>query len=147
MTAEDELQQLLYDEIPLTREIGIRAVTCSPERVILSAPLQPNLNHKCTAFGGSLYSVAVLCGWSLVHCLMKQHSLEGHIVIQHSDVDYRAPVDGEIVASCEIKDKSLLDRFIQRYQRKGLARIKLDVTIQFNDIDAVIFHGHYVVHH
>ena len=140
------LQSILHNEIPLTQAIGISVTHCDSTRVELTAPLEPNINHKCTAFGGSLYSVAVLCGWGFVFHQMKLHNLSGHIVIQHSEVDYLLPVDGEIRAICELNDNHVISRFIKTYQRKELARIKLEVKILFNDKDALLFLGHYVVH-
>lgn len=146
MESCDNLQSVLHTEIPLTRAMEISVAHCDASRVELTAPLEPNINHKCTAFGGSLYSVAVLCGWSFVFHQMKLHNFTGHIVIQHSEVDYLLPVDGEIRAVCELSDSGVLSRFLKTYQRKGMARIKLDVKILFNDKDALLFLGHYVVH-
>lgn len=126
--------------------MGIQVVECNSKQVVLTAPLEPNINHKCTAFGGSLYSVAVLCGWSFIYHHMQLNQLHGHIVIQHSEVDYKIPVDGEIKAICNLDDSAVLQRFLKTYQRKGRARIKLMVKILFDDKDAVVFSGHYVVH-
>ena len=140
------LQSVLHQEIPLTVAMGISVTHCSQKKVELRAPLKPNINHKCTAFGGSLYSVAALCGWGFVFHQMHLNKLNGHIVIQHSDVDYKLPVDGEIKAVCEIEDETTLARFLKTYRRKNLARIKLQVKILFSEKEAMLFSGHYVVH-
>ena len=47
------LQQTLHDDIPLTREMGLTVAAWDGRQLRLAAPLAPNLNHKCTAFGGS----------------------------------------------------------------------------------------------
>lgn len=146
MTSAATLQNILHTEIPLTQEIGIEVKQCEANQVVLSAPLTPNINHKCTAFGGSLYSVAVLCGWGFVYQLMELHDLRGHIVIQHSEVEYKRPVDGEISAICTVDDSLQLNRFIKTYIRKARARINLEVKVVYNKQDAVIFNGQYVVH-
>jgi len=146
----DKLQSVLHNEIPLTRTMQISVAHCDANKVELHAPLEPNINHKCTAFGGSLYSVAVLCGWGFIYHQMQLHKLSGHIVIQHSEADYKTPVDGEICAVCELgdelDDRLGLQKFINIYQRKGKARIKLQVDILFADQSALKFIGHYVVH-
>jgi len=126
--------------------MGIRVAHCDELRVTLTAPLEPNINHKCTAFGGSLYSVAVLCGWGFIYQQMKLQQLTGHIVIQHSEVNYLFPVDGTIEASCYLEDRSVLDRFINIYKRKARSRIHLQTKVTFQNRDAVIFNGQYVVH-
>ena len=142
-----QLSQLLHSEIPLSRQMGIQVIECEANRVILNAPLDPNINHKCTAFGGSLYSVAVLCGWSLIYTQLEKHQLSGHIVIQHSEVDYIIPVDGDIRACCEIIDTAAFERFLKTLKRKKMARISLSTVIQYNNRDAVNFRGDYVVHY
>lgn len=141
-----KLQNVLHDEIPITRRIGIQVERCDADKIVLTAPLEPNINHKCTAFGGSLYSVAVLAGWSFVYNNMNLHDLSGHIVIQHSQVDYKIPVDGQIRAECVMDDSENLSRFIKTYKRKGRARISLKVRVLFNNTEAMILNGQYVVH-
>jgi len=146
MDACNHLQSVLHQEIPLTVAMGISVAHCSRDKVELSAPLEPNINHKCTAFGGSLYSVAVLCGWGFVFHQMHLNKLNGHIVIQHSEVDYKLPIDGEIRAVCEIENEVNINRFLKTYRRKNIARIKLNVKILFSGQLATLFTGHYVVH-
>lgn len=146
MSTSSSLQSVLHTEIPLTREMQIKVVECNDKRVELSAPLEPNINHKCTAFGGSLYCVAVLCGWSYIYNQMKLNNLSGHIVIQHSEVNYLHPVDGEIRAVCELYDQTILQRFIKTFSRRNKARIKLQINIIYNAEKAMQFIGHYVVH-
>ena len=80
-----KLQELLNSEIPLTNAIGIKVVDYNDCGLTLSAPLKNNINHKCTAFGGSLYSVSVLSGWGLIYLLLNKYNLKGHIVIQESN--------------------------------------------------------------
>lgn len=141
-----KLQQVLHDEIPLTRDMLIDVEECSPQRVILTAPLGPNINHKCTAFGGSLYSIAVLSGWSLLYTNMAKHSFSGHIVIQHSEVDYRHPVDSTLRAICSLDDEATMQRFLKTYQRRKRARIQLNAVVEHQQQPAFNFTGQYVVH-
>jgi len=58
----EDLQERIDQEIPLAKHIGIVVESADDTTVVLRAPLAPNGNHKGTAFGGSLYSVAVLSG-------------------------------------------------------------------------------------
>ena len=68
----------------------------------LWAPISPNLNHKSTAFAGSLNSVLTLSGWSLVWLLLKEWGLSGTIVIQESTCHYHFPVHDDFVARCRM---------------------------------------------
>ncbi|MEJ2407385.1 MAG: YiiD C-terminal domain-containing protein, partial [Candidatus Thiodiazotropha sp.] len=120
-----QLENVLHSEIPLTREIGIKVVEYTGDSLTLSAPLENNINHKCTAFGGSLYSVSVLSGWGLVYLLMKEHSLKGHIVIQESNTRFLKPVTSELIATCAFDSTEQKARFVKTYQRRGRARVAL----------------------
>lgn len=141
-----KLQEVLHSEIPLTKAIGIEVVEYTDLSLTLYAPLENNINHKCTAFGGSLYSVSVLSGWGLIYLLLKQHGLSGHIVIQESNTKFLKPVVSGITAKCLFESKEQYVRFIKMYKRKGIARIQLESRILCNTDANVIFKGSYVVH-
>lgn len=143
---EAELENILHQEIPLTRSIGIRVIHASVESVTLSAPLQPNINHKHTAFGGSLYSVAVLAGWGLIYLLLRKYDIAAHIVIQESRVSYSSPVTDIITATCTRAPEPEVERFLKAFARNGKARLGLTSIIQQHGQDAVRFEGQYVIH-
>ncbi len=86
MTTE-ELTTYLHEHIPITRSLGARVVHVDDHSVRLSAPLAPNLNHRATAFGGSLSTLAILSGWVLIHVQLLGRDLSGRIVIQRSAFD------------------------------------------------------------
>ncbi|MFH0934504.1 MAG: thioesterase domain-containing protein [Pseudomonadota bacterium] len=140
-----KLQQTLHDDIPLTREMGITVAAYDGRQLRLAAPLAPNLNHKCTAFGGSLYSLAVLCGWGLLHLKLEEAGLHRHIVIQEADIEYLLPVAQDMEAECEVDDAAL-QRFMAMLQKHGRSRLSLEVAIKRDGHAAVKFSGRYVVH-
>jgi len=141
-----ELQTILHNEIPLTKAMGISVKLCNLQAVTLIAELSKNLNHKCTAFGGSLYSVAVLAGWSYLYIRLQSLKLNSHIVIQESQVNYLKPVDQDIIATCYAPSDKDFKNFVKIFKRKSLARITLHTSINVENQDAVIFDGKYVVH-
>ena len=140
------LQEVLNSEIPLTNHIGIQVREHTDASLTLYAPLKNNINHKSTAFGGSIYSISVLSGWGLIYLLLKQHHLSGHIVIQESNIKYIKPVTTDITAKCSFTSLEQQDKFVKMYKRKGLARLQLEANIVCNKEKAVIFNGTYVVH-
>jgi len=146
MIAKAELQEVIHHDIPLTQAMGLQVKTVTSESITLIAPLENNVNHKSTAFGGSLFSMAVLSGWCLLYFRLKELDVAGNIVIQESDIKYLQPVTGEIEASCQIDSEQQFNRFIKIFKRKGLARIKLKAEIKTEDGIAVEFNGSYVVH-
>lgn len=140
------LQNILHTEIPLTKSIGIEIAESTDLSLSLSAPLDNNINHKCTAFGGSLYSISVLSGWGLIFLQLKQHGLAGHIVIQESHTQFIKPVTSTIISRCSFENQGAIDKFISMYKRKGIARIQLESRIEAEQETCVIFSGRYVVH-
>ena len=139
-----QLQQTLHSDIPLTREMGITVAAYDGRQLCLAAPLGPNVNDKGTAFGGSLYSIAVLCGWSLLRLKLNEAGLnQKNIVIQEANTRYLLPVTGELRATCAITTDALTE-FMQPLQKKGRARITLTVAIHQQDQTAVEFTGTYV---
>jgi thioesterase domain-containing protein len=147
MSPEDlkrSLQEMLSSQIPLTRAMGLKVEAVSPE-VRLSAPLEPNHNHKCTAFGGSLYSAAVLAGWGWLWLWMREKGLLGHVVIQSGQADYLKPVEGAFTAHCQGPEAEDLERFEKALARKGRAKITLCCEVRTGAGVALRYVGIYAV--
>lgn len=145
MQAAAELEKLLHGEIPLSQAMGIRVAGYDGRCLRLAAPLAPNINHKLTAFGGSLYSLAVLCGWGLLHLKLTEAGLHKHIVIQEGNIRYLRPVNQELVAECCV-DEADLSRLLRVLIKHDRARLALDVAVHHQGLPAVEFSGRYVVH-
>ena len=145
MTLIAALEHTLHSEIPLSQAMGIRVTNYDGASLCLTAPLAPNINHKSTAFGGSLYSVAVLCGWGLLHIKLAEMGCRKHIVIQDGHIRYLLPVNTDMQAECRL-DGSAFERFTQTLKKHGRARLALNASILQNGRTAVTFIGSYVVH-
>src|SRR5919109_4586378 len=98
MSRARQIQELLHTKIPITRAMGVRVEDYDGERLTLSAPLEANVNHLGTAFGGSLHALAVLSGYGLLWLELKD--TDCHIVIRRSSISYERPVRGELRATC-----------------------------------------------
>jgi thioesterase domain-containing protein len=136
------MEELFYEQIPLTQAMGVRVVACDKKELILTAPLAPNHNHLGTAFGGSLSALATLAGYGFLWSWLGDHQL--HIVIRESSIRYVRPVRGEIRAICHAPADEDLSRFNAALAEKGRARIQLDVRIVADDDVCVEFTGEYV---
>jgi thioesterase domain-containing protein len=90
--------------------------------VELTAPLSANLNHKSTAFGGSLSVIAITSGWSLL--FMRLQDSRNEIVIQESHMTYLKAVKGDFSAISTYDDENpQWSRFIRSFERHGKGRI------------------------
>lgn len=140
-----ELEHVLHHEIPLTQQIGLAVAGYDGARLALRAPLASNINHKATAFAGSLTAVATLAGWGMVWLILRERGLRGVIVIHQSASEYRLPVSGDFVATCQTPTERAVERFLHGLQRHGKARLSLAVEIRTeSDEIAVAFTGSYV---
>ena len=135
------LQRRLDREFPLARHIGVRADSVDDRRVVLRAPFAPNANYKGTAFGGSLYSVAVLAGWAWVTRYLAARGLAADAVIQESSVRFLSPVQGELRARTAAPPEAQIDKFRKMLQRAGRGRIRLRVEINYGETLAALFEG------
>lgn len=133
---KDLLQKYLYENIPISKAMGIEIEEASLEKVVLSTSFAPNINHKKTVFGGSLHAAAIFACWSLLY-LNLDHSKE--IVIVKSEISYKAPVLSDFKAICIKPEKMVWDRFIKTLRAKGKAKILLSAKIG----EAVYFQGYF----
>jgi thioesterase domain-containing protein len=108
---------------------------------VLRAPLALNANHKGTAFGGSLYSVAVLAGWAWASRYLAAHGMAADAVIQESNVRFLNPVLGELRATAMAPTDAKVERFRKMLVRSGRGRISLRVEIEYDRSLAMLFEG------
>ena len=125
----DALTRYLHDHIPLTRHMGIVVAECDPDRVVLSAPLGPNVNHRETAFGGSLSGAAILAGWTWLHARLSPSGRRSRLVIHESTTHFERPVDGPFESICDSPPAAEFDRFLAALDRRGKARITLETRV------------------
>lgn len=141
-----ELQSTLIHEIPITEHLGVQVDAYDQQGLTLSAPLLYNINHKGTAFAGSLNALATLAGWGQFWLILKELKLSGKIVIQDSTCRYLLPVTADFTASCAKPSIQHIYQLEQTLRKKGKARLELTTTIQNKQKVAVRFSGRYVVH-
>ena len=137
------LENLLHIEIPLTRAMGVTVERYDSTGLTLRAPLEPNINHKSTAFGGSLATLATLAGWGLLQLLLRDQP-PVTVVIQESSVQYLRPVAEDLQATCAMPQAGELEKLLHNLARKGVARIELEVLMPAGGETAVKFRGWFV---
>jgi thioesterase domain-containing protein len=138
------LQRTLHSEIPITQQIGLLVAGYDGSSLALSAPIERNINHKATAFAGSLNSVVTLAGWGLIWILLRETGLEATIVIQDSASQYRRPITHDFIATCQKPDEAQIAQFTRMLREKGRARLELEAEIREHGAVAMSFQGRYV---
>lgn len=127
-----KLKQFFIDHLPITQFMGLEVESYDGDTLILTAPLEPNINDKQTAFGGSLYNTAVMACWGMIYLKTQEKNIQCNQVVAEGSMKYIAPVDGRIRAICHAPSEEELIAFFDHFERKGKARIGLEAAI-YND--------------
>jgi thioesterase domain-containing protein len=115
--------------IPMAGLMGITVSSCTPDALILEAPLGPNRNDKGTAFAGSIYAAAVLAGWGMVTARLLEQGMRVPVVIERSGMQYLSPVRGPFTARCPAPPGKTWGTFMDRVRSGKNARIELAVDL------------------
>lgn len=139
-----ELERYLHEHIPLSTAMQVAVAGADEESVVLRAPLAPNINHRATAFGGSVSALAILAAWSLVHLRLRAAGIGARLVIQRNSMDYDLPISGAFDARSFLAEPEKWDWFLRTLARKGRARIHVGATLLFAGKPAGEFAGEFV---
>jgi thioesterase domain-containing protein len=143
MTAA-ELESYLHEHIPLSSAMAVAVRSVQPDRVALWAPLQPNINHRDTVFGGSMSALAILAAWSVLYARLHAERMGARVVIRRNTMDYERPITGEFTAIAAVDAGSAWQEFLRRLARKGKARIDVSATVEHTGVVAGRFTGEFV---
>jgi thioesterase domain-containing protein len=138
------LQRYLHDHIPLSAAMCVSVTLLTQDEVMLTAPLQPNINHRDTVFGGSASALAILAAWSLVNTRLESAGIHSRLVIQRNTMDYSAPILGQFSASARLSEPDKWPGFLKMLERKGRSRIAVTSRLLFGDVTAGTFEGDFV---
>lgn len=123
------IQAYLYEQIPLSKAMQVRVIEIKPDNVILTAPLQPNINHRSTVFGGSASALAIMSAWTLVNFRLQSEEFNSRVVIQKNTMNYNKPITSDFAAICSLTEPQIWKRFIKILQRKKKSRISVDSSL------------------
>jgi thioesterase domain-containing protein len=139
------LEAYLHEHIPVSRSLGVQALEAGFDGVALHAPLAPNLNHRRTAFGGSISALAILAGWSLLWVRLRDLTAGHQIVIHDNTITYTAPVRAAFQAMTVAPDARTWEQFVRTFRARGRARIEIDVRVESGGATVAEFRGRYVL--
>jgi thioesterase domain-containing protein len=135
------LQERIDREIVLAKPMGVVVESADVGGIVLRAPLPRNTNHKGTAFGGSLYALAVLTGWAWLTRYIASSDIDADAVIQKSSMQFLVPVKGDLRAVIVSPSDADIDKFRKLLLRAGRSRIRLRVEIHQGGKLATVFDG------
>lgn len=139
-----EMQNYLHEHIPITANLGVEVTAFARGAIHLRAPLAANINHRDTAFGGSLSAIGILAGWALIHFSLQQAGLASRIVIQRSNTAFLAPGDEDFEAVARLPDSATWERFCTALKKWGRARLTLPSEVSTGKNRIAAHEGVYV---
>lgn len=139
-----ELTSYIHTHIPLTAHLGAIVESYDGNYIEISAPLEPNLNHRNTAFGGSISALGILSGWALLFIKLKEGGLTTRLVIQRSSFDFIEPIDDKFKAICNMPDDKEWNKFLKTLKRHGKARLTVESRIESSNGNGGKHTGTYV---
>jgi thioesterase domain-containing protein len=94
----------------------------------LSAPLEPNLNDKGTAFAGSISSLLTLAGWALLTHQLNEAGIQAEVMVVESTTQFSTAVRTDLKSVAEVSAQEMA-RVFQALEKRGRSRIQIQSTI------------------
>ena len=138
------VERYLHEHIPLSRNMQVSVVAIADDGVRLSAPLDPNINHRGTVFGGSAAALAMIAGWTLIHVRLSELPYDTRLVIRRNSVEYFAPLPSDFEAFASARDEDGWSLFFTALEERGKGRLCVVADIRCDGQSAGRFEGEYV---
>lgn len=132
----DHVRTKLKEQVPLITHMGIDVISWDGSTVVVEAPLEPNLNTHGTAFGGSLYCVGAMTGWSALHLTLMDAGHLPSVWLAKGEVAYLKPVRGVLRAQTTITPEQR-QQILEGYEGQGRVKTSIEVVIHEGDAEAV----------
>ncbi|ODU75391.1 MAG: thioesterase [Rhodanobacter sp. 68-29] len=131
--AAPELVRFIREKIPLARAMDLELQAHDDDRLVLHAPLAPNVNDKGCAFGGSLVSLMTLTGWGLVELALRARGHDCDVFVGESTVRYLQPVWADFRAEARLAGDADWTGFFATLRSRGKARIEVECKVPGTD--------------
>ena len=139
-----ELEAYLHERIPLSRAMQARVTEIGADHLRVTAPLAPNINHRETVFGGSTAATAMLAAWGLLFVRLRREERPARLVIQRCVMEFLQPIDADFTAVSRVRTGADWARFVAGIERKGRARIAIEVVLESRGQRVGEFTGEFV---
>ncbi len=137
-----ELQNTWHGDIPISETMGIRIRQYTGREFETHAQLSRNINVHGTMFAGSIYSLATLTCWGLLHLQLRERELPGAVVLADGNIHYHKPVSREPRAVARVID---MNGDLSSLEHGQNARVHLKSQVFDGDQPVAEFTGQFVV--
>ena len=137
------MNNLLASIVP-AHALGIVLSGWNGHCIELTAPLDPNLNDKGTAFAGSIDSMLDLAGWGALTLALQDAGIEADVMLVKSQTEYRAAVRSEMTASAGVFRDDIA-RISMELMTNGKSIIGLRCSLSAGGIECAAMEAQYVI--
>lgn len=128
-----EVAKIIQREIPITKAMGISFESFAESNCLISVPLEPNHNHKGTAFGGSLYSASTAACYGILYYLQVQNNLTNYdLLLGSGEIKYLKPVTTNFKVRGHL-DENEWQKLILKLDRQGFGKIEIKAHVFIGD--------------
>lgn len=143
----EEIDNILRDKIKLYEHLGIEVLEITSHKAHFRVSLEKNLNHKGTAFGGSLYATGVMSAYALVLAGLKHYQIAtDNIVISKGEISYLRPVDTDFDVIASFDSLAQEENFFAQLKKSKRTKdtVKVQILGEGGSLKASLF-GTFVV--
>lgn len=123
------LNQTIHDKIQITELMGITVTAYTGRELTIEAPIATNKNDKNTAFAGSIYSTAVLCGWALISQALSDTGIEARVMVINANITYKKAITGDLCFTSKLPSPSVWTMFINDLNQKKKNTLSMTVVM------------------
>lgn len=117
-----DLERFILDGIPLARAMAVSIDSFDGMRLVMTAPLLPNINDKACAFGGSIVALMTLTCWALVEAVLRERGEDCDVFVADSTVRYLDPIWDDLRAEATLAPGAHWKGFFGMLKARGRAR-------------------------
>lgn len=138
------LEKYIHENLPLTKAMGVKIQEMTDAHLRLGVPLALNLNHKRTAFGGSLESLATITCWATIYVDLKRRGHSPELVIRRCSMRFLHAVECDFSAVTAFPSDETREAFLKGLTRRGIGRIAATSVIEAEGKVCAEFEGEFV---
>lgn len=143
---KEQINRYIHEQLPSMAAMGASVESVDETALILTAPLDQNHNGHGSAFGASLYSVAMMSCFAAMYLACREHFDSPTIMIRDGQMRYRQPCDQPIIrASCRMPNIRQWEGFFAHYEKAGKTTLSLTSKILQVDDVCAYFDGLFVL--
>ncbi len=126
----EDIETYIYEHIPIVKANGFSISDDDTPYARVGGKLIDHVNHRNSAFGGSLSTALILAAWATVRNLIREAGYpHGVIVIQTQTIKFLDPVLSDFTARVAEISPRTLARFTAMLAKFGKARLEIEAGI------------------